>query len=351
VKVCFINTNIAWGGGEKWHYNRALMLKKSGYNVSFIVYPESKIHQRIKKLDFDIIPLKISKMSFLNPRKYNQIRKIFREKQFDTLILNLPQDVKTFAKAASRSFIKKIIYRSGMDHPIKPSLINKSIYPNYITHFIANSERVKESIHRYLPELKERITVIYNGVSLLEVPPLKVNSEKLIIGNLARLVEQKGQKYLIPLAKELKRLNLNFEIRIAGTGPLKETLQGLINENNLSSHIKLVGHREAYDFLRSIDFFVFPSLFEGLSNSLLEAQLFRKPTFAFNTSSNEEIISNERNGYIAKDFDTNLMAKQILSLWNNKQKQVQIQIACLEKLKKQFDQAKLDQQLIELINE
>jgi glycosyltransferase involved in cell wall biosynthesis len=351
VKVCFINTNIAWGGGEKWHFNQALILKRAGFNISFIVNPNSELHKKIKSLDYKIITLKVRKTSFLNPFMSQKIKKIFLQEQFNAIIINLPQDVKTFAQTAYLTKTEKVIYRRGMDHPIKNSLMNRKIYPYYITHFIANSERVKLSIAQNFPILKDKTIVIYNGVSLHEIPPLKATSQKLIIGNLARLVEQKGHKYMIPLAQKLKELKLDFEIRIAGTGPLKMYLQNLIESHNLSDKIKLVGQREPYQFLKTIDFFVFPSLFEGLSNSLLEAQLFRKPTFAFNTSSNEEVITDSKNGYIAPNFDTELMAKQIYFLWNNKEKQNQIQEACLETLKHKFDQEQLNKKLIELLNE
>ena len=66
--------------------------------------------------------------------------------------MNLPQDVKTFSRIASLSKVKNIIYRRGMDHPIKANFINKWIYPKYVTAFIANSQKVKESIYKYISE-------------------------------------------------------------------------------------------------------------------------------------------------------------------------------------------------------
>lgn len=351
MKLCFINTNIAWGGGEKWHYSKAVMLKKAGFDISFIVFPESKLHQKLKNSDFKIILLRVNKLSFLNLFLINKVKSVFKRNKFDTVILNLPQDVKIFAKIAFQAKVQKVIYRRGMDHPIKASFFNKRIYPNYITHFIANSERVKEAIYKNFPNLEKKIKIIYNGVSLKEIPPLKPLSSKLILGNLARLVEQKGHKYFIPLAKQLKDYGLNFEIHIAGAGPLRESLEKLIEENSLAKEIKILGHRDSYEFLKTIDFFVLPSLFEGLSNSLLEAQLFRKPTFAFDISSNREIIENDKNGYIVKGFDVDKMARQIVSLWSNSEKQALIQKACISKLKKKFNEDQLNKQLVEYINE
>ena len=266
--------------------------------------------------------------------------------------MNLPQDVKTFAKIAYTNRVRKVIYRRGMDHPIKASYINKRIYPKYITHFIANSNKVKESIHKFMPTLEKKIHIIYNGVNLLEIPPLKRLGNKIILGNLGRLVEQKGHKFLVELSVLLSKENFNFEIHIAGDGPLKHEIEALIISRGVQDKVKLLGHIKNPDsFLKSIDFFIFPSLFEGLSNALLEAQLYRKPTFAFNVSSNEEIIQNNYNGFIISNFDLKEMASQVIKLSLDAKKQEEIQKQSILILKKKFDQEKLSKQLIELLNE
>lgn len=313
-EVCLVNTNKAWGGGEKWHYEAAVYLKSKGYKVKVIVAPESPLYSRLKKVKIETIPLCVGKISFLNFFKVLKVTKILQKNKFSALILNLPQDAKFFGLAGHFASINKIIYRRGMDHPIKPSLINKIIYKNFVTDFIANSREVKKSIYKYIPELKKKVHIIYNSVSLLESPPSKKLGKKIILGNLGRLVEQKGQIYLLQLAKELKKLSIDFEVKIAGSGPLEEELQAKIKEFGLENHVYLVGLVKPEDFLKTIDLFIFPSLFEGLSNALLEALLYQKPIIAFNTSSNYEIITHGYNGILVPKADITKLTKAVILL-------------------------------------
>ena len=351
MKICLINTNIAWGGGEKWHFNQAMMLSKNGFDVSLIVYPESELHNKLKKTSVTLLPLKVNKYSFLNPITKRKVHNIFKSKRFKAIILNLPQDVKLFAQIAYTNSVSKIIYRRGMDHPIKPSFYNKRIYPKYLSHIIANSEKVKASVYANIPELKEKIEILYNGVDLHEIPPIKDVQDKLILGNLGRLVEQKGQHYLIQLAKDLNKKKVDFEIIIAGSGPLKQTLTDLIKKEKLETQIKLIGHTDASLFFKRIDFFIFPSLFEGLSNALLEAQKYRKPTFAFDVSSNSEIIKDFKNGFLFSINEISQMANEIVSLQKSPARQEKIRECSLQVLKEKFDLEKLNQKLIGLLNE
>jgi glycosyltransferase involved in cell wall biosynthesis len=350
MKICFVNTNIAWGGGEKWHLEQAELLYTSGFKISFICHPQSELFKKIHKKPYSIFTIKTGKISFSNPLKRFKIKSFLATSKPDSVILNLPQDVKLVAPIAKKLNISKIIYRRGMDHPIKRSFINKQIYINCLTNLIANSDTVSRSITKNFPELKDRIKIIYNSVSLMETPPPKKITEKIIIGNLGRLVEQKGQEDLIDLAALLKRNMFNFEILIAGTGPLLDSLQEKIKANNLENNIKLLGHCNADSFLKRIDFFIFPSRFEGLSNALLEAMLYRKVIFAYDVSSNSEIIQDKFNGYLFDLKDIDSIAKMVIKVAKNEKEIHTIQDNCLIKLKEKFDKKKTTQQLIELIS-
>lgn len=70
-------------------------------------------------------------------------------------------------------------------------------------------------------------------------------SPKLSITYSGRLTAIKGSNHLIPLALELLRLNLDFELNIIGKGDLYESIATSINHNNLEAFVKLRG---SFDF-------------------------------------------------------------------------------------------------------
>ena len=142
MKICFINTNKAWGGGEKWHFQTSIELKKRGYDISMIAHKGSPLAQRIGQ-QIRVTEFEVGKLSFLKPLFGRRLKRFFQEEKFDAIILNLPADVKAFSKPAFEAGVRKVIYRRGMNHPIKASGVNKYFYRNFITDIIANSEDVK----------------------------------------------------------------------------------------------------------------------------------------------------------------------------------------------------------------
>ncbi|MFT5903916.1 MAG: glycosyltransferase involved in cell wall biosynthesis [Flammeovirgaceae bacterium] len=349
MRVCLINTNREWGGGEKWHHLTALELVNRGHRVTIIAYPGSPL--AIASKDFvKVLEFKIGKLSFLNPLIYIKIKNFFISEQYDAVIMNLPSDVKAFSKPAAKAGIKKTIYRRGMNHPIKASLVNRYFYANFVTDIIANSHDVKRSVFKFIPELEQKITVIPNGVDLSQlIEKSSPRKEKLLIGNLGRLVEQKGQSDLIKLGSLLKLEKKKFHIYIAGEGPMRADIENQMKLSNLEDHITLLGKTNPAEFFSLIDYFVFPSRFEGLSNAMLEALQWGKPIFCYDLASNSEIVKDGMNGYLVKPFDIETLKMRLIELSETPEKYKLMQKKGQEILEAKFDSKKLFDQLEELM--
>lgn len=351
MKICFINTNKAWGGGEKWHFEMSTKLSNLGHNVTVVTNIESELAKKLKETNINLDSFNIGKLSFVCPFTFMRIKKYFISNQFEAIIMNLPSDVKAFSRPAKNAGIKKIIYRRGMNHPIKASFINKKIYKNYVTDFIANSEDVGQSIYKNIPELENKISIIYNGINIKEIKESSphFSTEKILIGNLGRLVEQKGQQDLIELGKILKNSNIPFHIYIAGEGPLKDSLQQQINQSDLSESFTLLGMVTPNELFSKIDYFLFTSRFEGLSNALLEALQYRKPIICYDTASNSEVVFDNENGFLVNEKDIDAMKTKLLELNSNPSLYLKMQENAKITLEKKFNQEQMITNLIELI--
>lgn len=315
-KILFVNSNKAWGGGEKWHLETARYLRSWGFDVVFLLNTETRLADRT----ISTYRLKISKSSFLNPIKRKYVQEIIKKEQIDSVIVNLPQDFKLIGFAVQNLNLRRVIYRRGMPHPLKNSFINRYLITKIYTHLLANSRAVEESLlfntSAWFP--KEKIMLVKNGIRRGEIDPdgtrlYSKKEDELIIGNAGRLVAQKGQKYLITLGRILKDQSFKFKILIAGIGPLLDDLKASVFENDLEKNIIFLGHqKEMSPFFRSLDLFVFPSLFEGLPNTLIEAMAHGIPAIGFNLSSIPEVIKNDCNGYLVEPFDIGMMARLIM---------------------------------------
>ncbi len=105
-------------------------------------------------------------------------------------------------------------------------------------------------------------TVVPNVVNLKEFTHEPINREKLTIVFLGRLVERKGCMYLLKAVKRLKEhKNTNFEVIIAGKGPLTQKLKNFAHKNDLKN-VKFVGfieEKQKPTLLAGADIAVFPS--------------------------------------------------------------------------------------------
>lgn len=326
--ICFINSVKSWGGGEKWHFEMALRLKSQGHNIVFICRKNSELAKKLNGTDIYVKNFEVHNLSFLNLYKINKIRRFLKSARVDITIMNFSADIKTAGPAAKLAGVKRIIYRRGSAIPIKNSILNRLLFKKVLTDIIANSEATRKTILQNNPNLfnAEKIRVIYNGIDIDTAESSSLyerRNNEILLGNAGRLVHQKGQHFLIEIAKALKEKGINFTLLIAGNGPLESELTEQIKLADLEKEIKLLGFvKNINEFMRSIDIFLLTSLWEGFGFVLAEAMLNKKPIVAWDISSNPELVNHNVNGYLAPPFKVEIFTQRIINLIENTEKQI-----------------------------
>ncbi|MCU0638569.1 MAG: glycosyltransferase [Candidatus Krumholzibacteria bacterium] len=321
--ICFFNSSKTWGGGEKWHFDMATRLDRRRWRPIVAARPDGELFSRLSGSDIPLFGVKVSGVSFLDPFMRRRIADFFAGEKVDTVIMNLPSDLKTAGPAAKKAGVGNIVYRRGSAIPVRDTLLNRRLFGRVLTGIIANSAETKRTILKNNPRLidPERIEVIYNGIDLAVWDEsagtgiYQPRPGEIVIGNAGRLVKQKGQRYLLDLAEILSRRGLTFTILIAGEGPLKKSLAKEASRRGLGGRVIFTGFvPDMRRFMKSIDIFVLPSLWEGFGYVLVEAMASGKPVVAFNHSSNPEIIADGVTGSLAGGFDVESMADKVMEL-------------------------------------
>lgn len=143
---------------------------------------------------------------------------------------------------------------------------------------ICVSEAVRESFATYPPAYRERLSVVHNGIAW--VPSTMENvaarasfgipADMPLMVATGRFVPQKNYDLMVRVLATIPRLRL----AIAGDGALCAGCQALARDLGADDRIHFLGslsHDRVVDLLRAADGFVQTSLFEGQSNSTLEA--------------------------------------------------------------------------------
>jgi len=91
--------------------------------------------------------------------------------------------------------------------------------------------------------------------------------------HVGRFNVQKNHDFLISIFYELVKLDANRKLFLVGIGDLMESIQKKVAKLELQNNVVFLGSRnDVNDLLQGMDAFLFPSLFEGLPVSLVEAQ-------------------------------------------------------------------------------
>ncbi|WP_286782847.1 glycosyltransferase [Streptococcus sp. UBA4344] len=95
----------------------------------------------------------------------------------------------------------------------------------------------------------------------------------IVIGHTGRLTSQKNQIFLLSILEKLSLQNPNYKLVLVGGGEDRELLEKKVIKHDLSEKVKFLGDRnDIPELLQVFDLFVFPSIYEGLGISILEAQ-------------------------------------------------------------------------------
>ncbi|WP_186468047.1 glycosyltransferase [Glutamicibacter halophytocola] len=96
--------------------------------------------------------------------------------------------------------------------------------------------------------------------------------------SVGRLSPEKNHARLIKAFARVHRINPLTRLVIAGDGPLRADLEGLIQKNGLTESVRMVGHvKNPYKLMRYSDAFVLSSDYEGQPMVLLEALVLEVP--------------------------------------------------------------------------
>ena len=141
---------------------------------------------------------------------------------------------------------------------------------------------------------------------------LNVTNDVCLIGAVGRLVPVKGYEILLEALAGLKR---DFRLLVMGDGPLKENLERMCIDLQLSDRVKFLGFcTDVSKILSGIDVFVLPTLGEGFGLVLLEAMSHHLPIISTNTMAIPEIVEDQKTGLLVPPRDVEALREAIESL-------------------------------------
>ena len=137
---------------------------------------------------------------------------------------------------------------------------------------------------------------------------------------------------------------------IIGYGDEEQNIRCWINEYGVEDYIKLyISPNNVQDIVRAADMYLSTSLFEGTSNSIMEALNWSLPVVATNVGDNNHLVVDGINGMIHAIGDAKGMAESLAAMIDNYDLRISYGLAGNKILRDNYSMEIFEKRYIKLI--
>lgn len=184
---------------------------------------------------------------------------------------------------------------------------------------VAVSEKVDQFVKKDFRVPAEKVIKILNGIDLSRWQGLSnhlFNSQEFQLATIGRLTNQKGHIYLLQALGKIK--DLPWQYQVFGDGELEEYLKKQVAVLGIAERIVWRGLvPELEKELINIDVVIQPSLWEGLSLTVMEAMAAGRLVIA-SRPAGEDLIKNQQTGLLVSAKNVNELAEVLKWVMANK---------------------------------
>ena len=226
------------------------------------------------------------------------ISKIFGRK----IILRNSEDIIGATKYADNRFTAYLVF------------FLKLLFYNFSDGIITNSSKSKESLDKIV--IKKKTKLIFNPY-LKKIDKSKKIPKKKYLLSVGRLCKQKNQKIIIKAFSIFLQKYPNYKLILIGHGPDEKKLKNFCKKLNIKRNVIFKGWiKNPKNFYLNSKALLFPSLYEGLPNTLIDAINYNLPCISSRCSGAEDILTKKFGLFVPHD-DPKFLAKKIEFVINN----------------------------------
>jgi len=330
TRILQVVSTLSYGGIETFIMNVYRNIDRNKIQFDFLVQNESEgiFDKEVRKLGGKIFRIsyvtKVGHFSYIK-----NLNNFFENNKYSVIHSHVNTMSGFVLKEAKKHNIPIRITHS---HNTKYSKnFFEAIYKNYsklfikhvATDFFACSKKAGISLFGDRG-VSSKFKIIYNGVKLDKYRYSSLKKEKImnnfifdrkkkVIGHIGRFEKTKNHKFILEIFKKIKSKNNNFVLLLIGEGKLKDNIIKLATELKIIDDIIFLGIRDdVNEILQIIDYILFPSVYEGLPVTLVEAQAAGVMCFISNSITKEIDLGINLIKYNSLKDDAEVWAEEIL---------------------------------------
>ena len=299
IRVCQVLHGIVGGGSEQVVLNYCSRMPDIHFDLLYQYEPNPQILERFNEAGINCIQIP-DKVHHPLKHLWTMFR-IFRKGRYDVVHSHLDWFMNSYVCfLAMLAGIKKRIahhhqaytsdchpgLRAGISLSFKKVLCSILRIPCklFATHWLACGEAAAINGWGRRALKKGKVMILPNAIDpdrfkFCETARREIRAkygiaeDDFVVGHVGRFYPQKNHEFLIDVFAELHKRKVNAKLLLLGDGPLQEHIQQKVEKLGLSRYVIFAGlQRDPASFYTAMDVFCFPSLWEGLPLTLVEAQ-------------------------------------------------------------------------------
>ncbi len=315
-RICIVIGSLVQGGAERQSVRLAEALSGS-HEILFVTLRDVAPHQdhleALSGAGIEHRGLKAAPWA-----RVPRLASLFRAWKPEIVFSYLPGDVTVAALAGRWAGVPAVVggVRNSRIGKLKWNVL-RLLHNRLLTLSVSNSFSGRDAcVARGFKS--DRFVVIPNGIEPIREEHEKRDDETLRLLSVGRFVEQKDYRTAIrAFAKFRERITPSQKsvYTIAGVGPMEDQLRTWISEAGLSHEIELeIDPPHLDDLYRRSDLYLCSSLFEGLSNTGMEAMNHGLPVVATDTGDNAQLVHEGRSGLLVPIGNVDRIAEALVAL-------------------------------------
>ncbi|MDO5134593.1 MAG: glycosyltransferase family 1 protein [Eubacteriales bacterium] len=330
MKILQVGLGNNPGGLEAFVINYYKELAKRGVSFDFVsMYGRIAHEEEILRLSGRVFYVPNVKKDYFGYVK--AMKALLRRERYDVVHVHMLSaanilPLKLARKAGVRTVIAHShntsapgLLRKGMD------VLHKPLIGRYATRRLACSEAAGAWLFGRRAMEEGQVILVPNAIDVEKYAfspenrrrlreELGLSMEDLVIGHVGRFQIQKNHEGLLRIFAAAAKIEERARLLLVGEGELMEKIQAEVREYGLEDRVIFAGVRlDVERLLSAMDVFLFPSLFEGLPFTLVEAQANGLPCVISRTISREAVVSPQTVRMLDLREDEEIWARELLS--------------------------------------
>jgi sugar transferase (PEP-CTERM/EpsH1 system associated) len=206
--------------------------------------------------------------------------------------------------------------------PRRRRWVQRVVVPRY-RQIVTLNPRMRQDFASECQIPEARITIVPNGVDTNRFAPrpkekaqlrerFGVPRDRLVVGTVARLDAVKNHELILRATRRCLDDGLPLFVLVAGEGSHRPAIEAAIEGLGLTDDVRLLGHSaHVPEILNCLDVYVQTSLYEGFSNTLLEAMASGVPVIATDVGGTADLFDANREGWLFPSGDATALADLI----------------------------------------